>query len=137
MLLIDVHKISSVSARKLRCPSSARLSSGNFSLNSSLISIQKNWFCKTHHFFRFLNKNWSYLIKLDKLGGSKFCYGVRPSKNILFLFFVQKLVLFNWIWIEFYSFIKQQSWQQFTITQNFFMNFHSNIYAPMISPDIS
>ena len=36
MLLIDVHKVSSVSARKLRCPSSARLRSGNFSSNSSL-----------------------------------------------------------------------------------------------------
>ena len=41
LLLIDVHKVSSVLAQKLRCPSSAqlgsaRLSSGNFSSNSSL-----------------------------------------------------------------------------------------------------
>ena len=48
LLLIDVNRVSSVSARKLRCPSLARLSSqpsqlgsarllGNFSSNSSLI----------------------------------------------------------------------------------------------------
>ena len=43
MLLIDIHIVSSVSARKLKCPSSARnlfslarLSSGNISSNSSL-----------------------------------------------------------------------------------------------------
>ena len=33
-----IKKFSSISARKLKCPSSARLSSGNFSSNSSLES---------------------------------------------------------------------------------------------------
>ena len=39
LLLNDVHIVSSVSARKLKCPSSARLELENSSSNSSLICM--------------------------------------------------------------------------------------------------